>query len=1131
MKLFFNTIRCAIAISLTNGIIFLPSINAQTLSIKFDHFTVDDGLSQSTVNCILQDSRGFMWFGTQDGLNKYDGYTFITYKHDPFDSTTISDNYIRSIYEDNSGVLWIGTRNGGLNQFDRTKETFTNYIHNPSNLNSLASNEISYIVEDDLGIMWIGTWGGGLDKFDTQNKQFTHFQHDPSNPNTLSDNQIRFLYIDKNGFLWVGTEAGGLNRYHLKMNTFKSFQYDPNDLSSISHDRIQVIKEDAAGNFWVGTKLGLNLFDREKEKFTRFPLTFDLKSTEVTSIEEGVTGNLWIGTSKKGICRFDPTTNFFECFKNDPNNPSSMVNSGILSLYKDNTNLMWIGTQGAGIDRFNLVPKFKYYSHISNNVGSLSDPSIRGIFEDQYSVLWVGSYGGLDKFDRKNNKSTHYNYDPNNTNSLKNNNVYSIIEDIDGTLWIGTEGGGLNHFNKESEIFTQYLYNNEPDSPDGNYIFVLRLGENGDLLIGTGAGLFKLSHENKKTGHFLHYSLGRDEPTVTSILEDQKGLLWIGTEMSGLLRVSKDGSIASFKYSINDPNSLSSDRIKCIYQDRSGIIWFGTNGGGLNRFESKNQTFKYYTEKDGLPNDVIYGILEDDDYNLWLSTNKGISKFNPVEETFRNYDVTDGLQSNEFNTGSYYKSWTGEMFFGGINGLNSFFPNIIQDDVFTTPIVLTDFLIFNESVPLGEWKKGRSILQNHISETHELNLSYKDRIFSFMFSALSFSAPGKNQYAYKMEGFDQDWVYTDASKRFATYTLLPAGDYVFKVKGTNQDGIWNEEGVSLPIKITPPPWKTWWAYTIYFLTVLGTVIGTINWRLIRMKKRTKMLEKLVNERTTEIQHKKEELEKQYDFLNSVIESLSQPFYVLDANTREVVLINTAAKRWKISGKLTCYSVLHGRDQPCNSYGDFCPLPGIKKTKQLITFERTGVNIDGKTFFAEINAYPIFNKEGNVVQMIENWTDITVRKELENTLKENLEHRNKELTSKALRMAKDREVLIGIVKDVQDLYLNNHKENKTSLRNVLNKLNEQIKSGHEWDEFELWFQEVHKDFYSNLHERYPDLVSREMKICAFLKLNLNTKEIASLTNLTVKTIEVYRSKLRKKLNVPSGINLLKFINEI
>ncbi|MFQ6677518.1 MAG: two-component regulator propeller domain-containing protein [Fidelibacterota bacterium] len=1132
MKSFYKLLYFAKIIFATSSI-FLACLYSQSASIKVDHITINDGLSQSTVHSILQDSRGFMWFGTQDGLNKYDGYSFTIYKHDPYDSTTISDNYIRCIYEDHSGTLWIGTENGGLNRFNRGKEIFENFRHDPAKSNSLANNHVWDIVEDNDGFLWIGTWGDGLEKFDIQKNKFTHFRHDPKDPNSLSDNRVRCLYYDQEGFLWVGTEEGGLNRFNLGNNTFKHYQHNPDNSSSISHNLIQDIREDNQGNLWVGTKYGINRFNREKETFTRHSLTLDWPWTEVTSILEDVDGYLWIGAVGYGLCKFDSKTGSFQYYTHNPNNPYSLSESGILILYRDRSGLIWTGTRGGGLNQFDPTPKFRYYTHIPNDPNSLSAPSIRAIYEDQDSVLWVGVYGGLDKFDRKTGSTKHFSFDINNPNGMQNDNVYAITEDIDGSLWIGIEGGGLYHFNQQSEIFTPYLHSdNDPFSIAGDFIFKLLMDTNGNLWIGTDAGLSQLTPINKKKGRFINYTSSLGGATVNSIIQAQQGSIWVGTAMSGLFRLDMDTeSFINYTHSESNPRTISSDRIKCIYLDQSDHLWIGTNGGGLNQFDFTSQTFKHYTEKDGLPNDVVYGILEDDHKNLWLSTNKGISKFNPAENTFRNFDIRDGLQSNEFNTGAYYKSWTGEMFFGGISGLNAFFPDRIQDDIYSPPIVITDFRILNEPVPIGVWEGNRSILQNCIAETDVLTLSYKDRAFSFMFVALDFSVPDKNQYAYKMEGFDPDWINTVASKRFAAYTHLPAGEYIFKVKGTNHDGIWNEEGVSLPIIITPPPWKTWWAYFAFYLAILVLFFGIIEWRFRRVKKQTVLLEQQVDERTIEIQNHKKEIEQQNQFLHSVIESLSQPFYVIDAKTNKTILKNSAAKQRADSGGIYCHSLLFGTDKTCNLSGNFCPLPEVKKTKKLVKFEREHVDRNGKTNYAEITAFPIFDNNGNVVQMIEYWSDITARKELENTLKENLENRNKKLTSKAMRMTKDREILIDIMNEVQTLYEKSQAENKFQIKSIISKLNEQIDSGTEWDEFELWFQEVHSDFYQNLGEICSDLTLREQKICAFLKLNLNTKEIASLTNLTVKTIEVYRSQLRKKLNIQQGDNLVKFISDL
>lgn len=1140
MKFNNKSLYLTLIIHFVVGGVFSSALIAQNSSIKFDHLTVNDGLSQNTVRSVLQDSRGFMWFGTEDGLNKYDGYTVTIYKHDPTDSTTISDNLIRCLFEDQSGTLWIGTERGGLNRFNRDNETFESYQNNLAASTGLSSNSIWSMDEDRDGNLWIGTWGNGINYFDSKKRRFIHPDNISGDHSQLVNNRIRSLHLDQNNILWIGTDNGGLSRYDPESNLVENFQLEINNQIGDNQNRVWVIREDSRNNLWVGTNFGLNLFDRQTNEFTIFPLLtfwnphkYDWKYVEVTSVVEDESGLLWIGTNGRGICRFDPHTTEYQYYQNDPNNFSSISSSGILTMTRDNDNLIWAGTNGGGIDRFNPEPKFIYYAHFSPDSNSLSHPSIRAIFEDRDSVLWVGSYGGLDKFDRKANHTTHYRFKPDNPYGLINKNVYSIAKDHDGTMWIGTEGGGLHHFNPQTEKFIPYL--NDDDKPkiiSGNFIFNLFVDQNNDLWIGTNNGISLLTNENKSKGYFINDFLKLNGYVITAIIEDEKGFMWIGTERNGLIRYDKNSKIVShFNHNLRDVNTISNNRIKCVFKDSSGKLWIGTNGGGLNQFNYVSETFSAYTEKDGLPNDVIYGILEDNDRNLWLSTNKGLSKFNPAKGTFRNYDVHDGLQSYEFNTGAYFRSWTGEMFFGGINGLNAFFPEQIHDDQNTPNIVLTDFAIHNKSVTIGEVLESGTILSSHISEINNLSLSYRDRDFTFMFSVLNFHAPGKNQYAYKMDGFDHNWIFTNASRRSASYTHLPAGKYTFRVKGSNQDGVWNTKGISLPIRITPPFWKTWWAYMVYGIGIIGIFWGTIQWRLKQIKKRTTILEKEVDERTAELQDSKQKLQDQFQFLQSVIESLSQPFYVIDAKTYKTVLTNTAAKERIKSGKMHCHSLMFGNENPCSHSGHFCPLPEVKKTKHLVKFERKYTDETGKTYYAEINAYPIFDHSGNVIQMIEYWTDITDRKNLENTLKQNLENRNKQLTSKAMRMTKDREILIEIIKDVQSLYQKTQPDLKSRVKSVISKLNNQIESGSEWDEFELWFQEVHSEFYQKLVEICSDLTPREMKICAFLKLNLNTKEIASLANLTVKTIEVYRSQLRKKLNVKPGENLVKFISEL
>jgi len=872
------------AICLTFLLNLTLSLNlyAQMNDIKFERISLEQGLSQATVWAIMQDSKGFMWFGTADGLNKYDGYSFTIYNHDPRDSTSISDNKIITIYEDKSGTLWIGTDGGGLNKFDRETEKFTHYKHEPSNPNSLSDNHILSICEDKSGALWIGTHYGGLNRlvlseaegFDRETEKFEHFKHDPADPNSLSHNHVFPICEDQSGVLWIGTNDGGLNKFDRENKKFIHYKFDPSNPTSLSNDIINAIYEDKSGTLWIGTTNGLNKlvlstswdsgqalseceeYDRERAKFVHYnhdPFNPNsLSDSTIWSIYEDKSDKLWIGTARGGLNRFDREKGIFVHYKNDPYDPKSLSDNRIRSIFEDKCGVLWIGTNGGGVNKFNrLKEKFVHYKNNPSNMNSLSSNRIYSFYQDKTATFWIGtSGGGLNQYNREKETFVHYKNDPSNPNSLSDDIVLSVYVDQFNTLWIGTDDGGLNKFNREQESFT--CYKNDPSNPNSlsdNTVRVIFEDKSGALWIGTDhGGLNKFDREKVTFTRYKHDPQNVNSlsnKAVRSIYEDHSGVLWIGTYGGGMNRFDRStGRFIHYKHDPANPNSLSNNYVLSIYKDPgdSGhTLWIGTFGGGLNKvvlsesekpapsissqkrsgqagqalsepegFDSVKAEFTYFTENDGLPNNVVYGILGDDHGNLWLSTNKGLSKFNPSTETFRNYDVNDGLQSNEFNTGAYYKSKSGEMFFGGINGFNAFYPDSIKDNLFIPPVVITTIKKFDE------------IVKRDISDTEEIELSYKDNYLTFEFVAFDYTNPQKNQYQYIMEKFDKDWIDT-GTRRFATYTNLDPGKYVFKVIGSNSDGKWNEQGVSVRIVIKPPFWKTWWFIILsaVFLIVIG----------------------------------------------------------------------------------------------------------------------------------------------------------------------------------------------------------------------------------------------------------------------------------------------------------------------
>jgi diguanylate cyclase (GGDEF)-like protein len=835
------------------------SLPAEDQNIQFQHITNGDGLSQTTVQCIIQDRKGFMWLGTRDGLNRYDGNEFRHFKPSINDPQSLSNNSIQAIYEDRSGILWIGTFKG-LNKFDREKGNFTHYLNVPEDPRSLSHDGIRAICEDHLGNLWIGTSGGGLDIFDRDNERFSHHRAEANNPQSLSSNIVNSLYEDHAGVLWVGTDSG-LNRFNQEKGIFTRYQYDPHDPNSLSSDTVLSLYEDHTGALWVGTDSGLNRYDREKNRFIRYkndPNNPDsLSSDTVFSIYEDHTGALWVGTYS-GLNRYDREKNRFIRYKNDPNNPDSLSDNEIIAIYEDRSGMLWIGTYYEGLNLFDRNRKKFILYKLSNK------PPSRCFYKDASGVLWVGTDGeGLYKLDRPNNNIRLYKHERYNPYSLSNNSVFSIIEDRSGVLWVGTYGG-LNRFDRVKEKFIHYQHDSKDlASLSYNKIRSLYEDRSGVLWVGTyGGGLNKFDRVKER---FTRYQNNSHDPNslsnnnIWSICEDRSGVLWVGTYGGGLDKFDRvKERFTRYQNNSHDPSSLSSDYILCIKEGSDGTLWIGTEGG-LNRYDPEKNSFVHYREEEGFVNNVIYGILEDESGNLWLSHNKGLARFDPQKQTFRNYDVKDGLQSNEFNGGAYYKSRNGEMFFGGTSGFNAFFPHEIKDNPYLPPVVITNFQTFNKPVPIGKTSEGRIILKKSITETESIELSFKDRVLSFEFAALNYVSPEKNQYAYIMQGFEKDWNYV-GNRHFASYTNLPPGQYIFRVKGSNNDGIWNEQGASLRIRITPPFWKRWWFYLICISFVTSLGLGMYQYRISQLKRHEEVLEKLVVERTHQLREANQKLE-------------------------------------------------------------------------------------------------------------------------------------------------------------------------------------------------------------------------------------------------------------------------------
>ncbi len=848
------------------GILLIPAVELSALpkSMRFWRLSTEEGLSQGSVHAIFQDSRGFMWFGTQDGLNRYDGHTVTLYKHDPQGPDSLAHNHVWALCEDDSGDLWIGTDGGGLDRWDRGSDTFTHHRHHPEDPASLSGDRVRALWLDGSGILWIGTAAAGISRLDPATATFSSMRSDPGDPASLSDDRILSLFEDRSGALWIGTR-GGLNRLDRATRQFVRYRHDPSEPSSLNDDHVRAIHQDSTGTLWVGTAGGLHRLERDSGSFFRY--THDprapssLSDNRVRAVLEDRDGRLWVATDA-GLNLLEPGTGTFDRYAHESGEPTSLSHDSILSLYQDRGGILWVGTLGGGVDRWDPATwSFPHYRSRPKEPHGLSSDAVMAFSEDAAGDLWIGTFGGgLNRWRRDSGELVHYRNDPADPTSLGDDRVMALIHDRFGQLWAGTRGSGLDRFDPASRRFTHYAHDPaKRDSLSDDQITSLFEDREGTLWIGTfGGGLDRFDRQSEGFVAFRHESgdpTSLSDDRVTCLTEDGAGRLWIGTDGGGLNRFDAGGGVASDRerrsferYRHQDANrrSLASDAIMSLFVDPAGTLWVGTRGGGLDRLDDltgqpAEAVFRNYSERDGLPNASVFGIHPDGNGRLWLSTSDGLARFDPRSETFKSYDTSHGLQNDDFFFGAHYSSPSGEMFFGGISGFNAFFPERVERDAYVPPVVITAFLKRNKPVALGR----------PTYDLRELELSHRDSVFSFEFAALDYTAPERNRYAYMLEGFDEDWIELE-KRRPVTYTNLGPGDYLFRVKASSSTGVWNEQGAAMAIRIIPSPWKTWWAYLGYALVATAVAYGGLQWHLRGLRRRGEELASTVRQRTAEL---------------------------------------------------------------------------------------------------------------------------------------------------------------------------------------------------------------------------------------------------------------------------------------
>ncbi len=863
------------------GVPVLGNVPAQA---RFQRYSLEDGLSQSTVWCVLQDRRGFLWVGTNDGLNRFDGYGFTIYRNQARDSFSLANNDVMALCEDRQGTLWIGTHQG-LCRYDREHDRFETFQHSANDQQSISGNNIRTLYEDRAGRLWIGTFDGGLSRFDPQTQKFERFlQDDPKA-------EIVDIVEDSSGNVWLGCSEDGIRIFNPVTHRVTVYRPEVQNPASLSHLKITALCADQAGNIWVGTDGGgVCRFDQATQQFQ----VYRAKAGEFNSISvdriwtiyTDRKGQVWVGTWGGGLCRYLPEQNGFIAYQNQPQNPGSLSSNIVWAIYEDRAGLLWVGTFGGGLCCFDPnLQRFSTFSHDPQNPKSLPSNNVFCFAEDRNQGIWAGTFeGGLSNFDPITGNVTTYRHKDSDPRSLPNDNVWSVCPDGQGHLWIATFNGGLSLFDLTSRTCTNFASN--PKSPNGlpgNDIRLVFCSRDGTVWVGVrGFGLGRFLPERNE---FI--PLASEIPGLPglkearALYEDQAGRLWLGSEL-GLIVIDRTRkTFENFLHNPNDSLSLCSNLVWSVTEAPNGLLWIGTKDG-LSCFDRAQRVFYSFRETEGLPNNAVYGILPDDAGNIWISTNVGLSRLTPKREAGRwtirvwNFDVGDGLQSNEFNMGASLKTSDGTMLFGGVNGFNLFDPAKIVKSEYLPPVVVTGFRKFNSLVKL----------ETAISETRELEINYKDNFISFEFAGLSFSNPGKNQYLFKLEGFNEDWI-PAGGQRVATYTNLDGGDYVFRVKASNHDGVWNETGAEIRIRVIPPIWKTKWAYFFYIFGGSWLIYGGVRYRLKRLERQNRELEHKVAERTAALDQANTELAQKVDQLDLANQETERKNQELDQKVIEL----------------------------------------------------------------------------------------------------------------------------------------------------------------------------------------------------------------------------------------------------
>jgi len=1104
---------------------------AQPDQVRFAHISTDEGLSQTTVFSIVQDTTGFMWFGTWDGLNRYDGYSFTVFRSVSSDSSSISNNFIHSLFVDSKGNLWAGTENG-LNRFNPLNESFTHFFHEKRTPSSLSCNMVSCFCEDKEGNFWIGTKGGGLNSMDRQKGTFKAFQTPHTNNTVSMRNFINCIIPDaycSNKSLILGTEEG-LCRFNIATHEYRPIHFPEKDIQSA----VLCLLDDGNGVIWIGTwGQGLIRWDKKRKTVRQYMpepgKENSIPSAIISSIETDPGGNMWIGTRNQGLALYQKETDDFLPIINDPGNPNSLSDNAILSSYKSHEGILWFGSQIGGINKYNYQQRhFKHFRYNPNNHNSINSSVVTAIFEDAFDNLWIGTRdGGLNFLDRTRKVYSHYVNKTGKAGSLSCNNITSIWQapgEAGKILWIGTDGGGLNRMDLASGTFISYQHSSSNmQAISTNYIYSICADRHQRLWIGTMGvpGCGGLDMFVKKTGGFVNFpnilndTNGINTNVIMKIFCDSQNRLWVGTKGFGLCLLILDSTpgngvkpriIRKFVNQPDNPHSLSNNDVFAIYEDAAGVLWIGT-GGGLNRYEPDINGFSRFTIENGLPSNTIYGILDDRQGNLWISTSNGLARIGQTGD-IRVFDRDDGIQENAFYPGACFKSYKGELFFGGSNGLTAFVPDSLTDIIKVPRVVITGINLYNRRM-VRQQTAGTHYQSKPFLKGHEVIMTPRDFMLAVDFAALDYIAPRKITYQYKLEGFNEEWIQTSADNRRATFTNLPPGRHILRIIITGEPNA-EAHGAMLIIRVLPAFYQT----LLFKILAVLILASLLSWLFIRRIRR------LSKEKVLIEQQAEKNLFEERNQLRTLIDNMPDLIYIKDRESQFVVANRKMAK---IMGNRNTEDLIGKTDHI------FYPPDLANKFYQdeqhlmatgvpLINHVEPGIDERGGHVWISVTKVPLRNSKNEVVGLVGIGRDITQIKQTEEKLIEQTYH-----LQNANAMLEERQEEIR----QQSEELQAQAEHLTSANQELERLN------HSKDKlFSLIAHDLKNPFhaisgFSNMLSRNFSNISDNEKLEILDLINLSSE---TAYNLLENLLQWARTQTDRIKFSPEKVNISNSINE-